>query len=36
MYENICGIAPINFKKVVPEGSTYIFIKDPSLGPKFL
>ena len=36
MYENICGIAPINFKKVVPEGSNYIFIKDPSFSPIIL
>tara|TARA_B100001057_G_scaffold61150_2_gene54461 strand:+ start:703 stop:2364 length:1662 start_codon:yes stop_codon:yes gene_type:complete len=33
MYENICGIAPINFKKVISEGSNYIFIKDPSFSP---
>jgi hypothetical protein len=33
MYENICGITPINFKKVIPEGSNYIFIKDPSFSP---
>ena len=36
MYENICGIAPLNFTKVVPEGSNYIFIKDPSFSPIIL
>ena len=33
MYENICGITPLNFTKIVPEGSNYIFTKDPSFIP---
>jgi len=33
MYENICGPTPINFIKIVPEGSNYIFTKDPNFIP---
>jgi len=33
MYENICGPTPINFIKIVPEGSNYIFTKNPNFIP---
>lgn len=33
MYEDICGITPLNFTKIIPKGSNYIFIKDPSFTP---
>ena len=33
MYENICGITPLNFTKIIPEVSNYIFTKDPSFIP---
>ena len=31
--QNICGLKPANFQKVVPTDSNYIFENDPSFQP---